>query len=220
MKAKLNTIISSDIKKLSYDDVWDALSYTDEDPSNKSNVILMYTGKSTPKTNHGGGTSNWNREHTYPKSNGGFKNTSASGYTDIHHLRPTNVLMNSLRGNLEFDNGGSATKYFPETGNKRSGSSFEPRDEVKGDVARIIFYMATRYEGNDPKTPDLELVKSVTNNGTAFGNVCTLLDWHKQDPVNAFEARRNNRIQEIQGNRNPFIDFPEYAEKLYRSSCN
>ncbi|MGR6838341.1 endonuclease I family protein [Aliivibrio wodanis] len=198
-----------------------ALDITDEDPNNPNNVILIYTGRSQEKGQKSGqgnlGQDNWNREHSYPKSNGGFNDKSAYGYTDIHHLRPSDESVNGARGNLEFDNGGTELSEAP--GNKRDSDSFEPRDEVKGDVARMMFYMATRYEGQDPKTPDLELVPSVTDNGNALGNVCALLEWHKQDSVDTFEFNRNSKIQNIQGNRNPFVDNPQWVESIFNKDC-
>ncbi|WP_019613127.1 endonuclease I family protein [Psychromonas ossibalaenae] len=226
LKAKLNQIISTGVTKLPYSssefDVWDALAVTDQDPDNENNVILMYTGRSQLITFSSSGNNDpdaWNREHTYPKSNGGFNDKSASGYTDIHHLRPTDASINNERGNLEFDNGGSATSESPDAGNKKTSTTFEPRDAVKGDVARMMFYMATRYEGHDLKTPDLELVSSVTDNSTAMGNVCTLLDWNIQDPVDTFESDRNDKIQKIQGNRNPYVDNPQWANEIFAKDC-
>lgn len=230
LKRKLNQIISIGHKRLPYTDnsspeamdVWKALMITDEDPNNPDNVILMYTGRSQSKQAKDNGSSDgdlWNREHTYPKSNGGFSKKAAFGFTDIHHLRPTDKSINAERDNLEFDRGGQPTKESPEAGNLVSSDSFEPRDEVKGDVARMMFYMATRYEGYDPLTPDLELVPSVTNNGTAFGNVCTLLEWNMDDPVDEFEYNRNGKIQLVQGNRNPFVDNPQWAEEIFRKDC-
>jgi endonuclease I len=227
LKAKLNQIISTGIKKLPYSssefDVWDALAVTDEDPDNENNVILIYTGRSQSKTFSSSGNNDpdaWNREHSYPKSNGGFNDKGASGYTDIHHLRPTDASINGERGNLEFDNGGTATNESPIAGNKKTNTTFEPRDAVKGDVARMMFYMATRYEGHDLITPDLELVTSVTNNNTAMGNVCTLLDWNTQDPVDIFESLRNAKIQEIQGNRNPYVDNPQWVDEIFAKDCH
>lgn len=228
LKAALNQIISTGITKLPYSsssfDVWDALDITDEDPNNSNNVILLYTGRSQAKGQKSGqgslGQDNWNREHTYPKSNGGFDNSNAYAYTDIHHLRPADESVNGRRGNLEFDNGGSEVTEAP--GNYVDSDSFEPRDAVKGDVARMMFYMATRYEGkdnSDPANPDLELVPAVTNNGTALGNVCVLLEWNSQDPVDNFEFERNAKIQKIQGNRNPFVDNPHWAESIFRKDC-
>lgn len=226
LKAKLNQIISTNVKKLPYSssefDVWDALAITDQDPDNPKNVILMYTGRSQLITFSSSGNNDpdaWNREHSYPKSNGGFNTKNASAYTDIHHLRPTDASINGERGNLEFDMGGSATKESPNAGNKVSSTTFEPRDAVKGDIARMMFYMATRYEGHDMITPDLELVTSVTNNGTAMGNVCTLLQWNAQDPVDDFELLRNDKIQKIQGNRNPYVDNPYWADEIFVKDC-
>ncbi|OLQ75576.1 ribonuclease [Photobacterium proteolyticum] len=225
LKAALNTIISTGIKKLPYSsssfDVWDALDITDEDPNNPDNVILIYTGRSQAKGQKTGqgslGGDNWNREHSYPKSNGGFNNKSAYGYTDIHHLRPSDETVNSTRGNLEYDYSENPVAESPE--NRYDSDSFEPRDAVKGDVARMMFYMATRYEGKDSITPDLELVPSVLNNGTALGNVCSLLEWNKLDPVDEFESNRNTKIQQIQGNRNPFVDNPQWADEIFAKNC-
>jgi len=210
LKKALHDIISEQ-KVLSYDDVWNALKYTDEDPSNPSNVILFYSGKSSPKTNSGGNVGNWNREHTWAKSHGNFGTSNGPG-TDIHHLRPTDVQVNSSRGNLDFDNGGSPVAGC--NGCLKDSDSFEPPNGVKGDVARILLYMATRYEAGDKV--DLELNDKV-NNGTApyHGKLSVLLQWHKQDPVDEYEKRRNERIYEIQGNRNPFIDHPEFVEKIW-----
>ncbi|MEZ8196338.1 endonuclease I family protein [Vibrio cortegadensis] len=229
LKLALNNIISTGITKLPYSsssfDVWDALMQTDEDPDNKDNVILMYTGRSQLKTFNASGNNDsdaWNREHSYPKSNGEFNDSRASAYTDIHHLRPTDASINSERSNLEFDNGGSPTIESPEAGNKKDSDSFEPRDAVKGDVARMMFYMATRYEGkdtDDASNPDLELVSSVTDNGSALGNVCRLLEWNTEDPIDDFEFKRNSKIQDIQGNRNPFVDNAQWAEVIFRKDC-
>lgn len=210
LKKALHDIIANQ-KVLSYDAAWDALRYTDEDPNNTNNVLLFYSGKSSPKTNNGGNVGNWNREHTWAKSHGNFGTSQGPG-TDIHHLRPTDVQVNSARGNLDFDNGGSPVAGC--NGCLKDADSFEPPNRVKGDVARILFYMATRYELGDKV--DLELNDKV-NNGTApyHGKLSVLLQWHLQDPVDDYEKRRNERIYEIQGNRNPFIDHPEWVETIY-----
>jgi len=210
LKKALHDIISVQ-KILSYDDAWDALRYTDEDPNNLNNVLLFYSGKSSPKSNNGGNVGNWNREHTWAKSHGNFGTSKGPG-TDIHHLRPTDVSVNSSRGNLDFDNGGSPVSGC--NGCLKDSDSFEPPNNVKGDVARILFYMATRYESGD--RVDLELNEKV-NNGTApyHGKLSILLQWHQQDPVDDYEKRRNDRIYEVQGNRNPFIDHPEWVETIY-----
>ncbi|HLP45041.1 MAG TPA: endonuclease, partial [Candidatus Kapabacteria bacterium] len=104
LKAVLHDIIKGN-KKYEYGEIWDILTYTDEDPKNKDNVILIYSGWSKPKLTHGGGPSQWNREHVWAKSHGQFETVKGPG-TDAHHLRPEDVTVNSERGNLEFNNGG------------------------------------------------------------------------------------------------------------------
>ncbi|CAM5274828.1 hypothetical protein SALBM217S_08328 [Streptomyces griseoloalbus] len=212
LKSALNSIVS-DQTKLSYSAVWDALKDTDEDPSNSGNVILLYSGVFRSKSANGGDTGDWNREHVWAKSHGDFGTSTGPG-TDIHHLRPTDVQVNSVRGNKDFDNGGSAVANGG--GSLTDSDSFEPRDAVKGDVARMIFYMAVRYEGADG-WPDLEPNDSV-NNGSApyIGKLAVLKEWNEQDPPDAFEQRRNDVIFEsYQHNRNPFIDHPEWVESIW-----
>ena len=213
LKAALHRIISSGVETLSYSQVWDALKQTDEDPNNPSNVILLYTGRSQSKDSNGGDPDQWNREHVWAKSHGDF-GTSAGPGTDVHHLRPTDVSVNSTRGNLDFDNGGQEVGEAP--GNYVDGDSFEPRDEVKGDVARMLFYMAVRYEGDDG-FPDLEVNDRVGNGSAPYmGKLSVLKQWHRQDPPDAFEQRRNDVIyNDIQHNRNPFIDHPEWVEEIW-----
>ncbi len=212
LKTALHNIID-DHTTLSYSGVWEALRYTDEDPANSNNVVLLYSGRSQSKYTNGGGVNDWNREHVWAKSHGDFGTAQGPG-TDLHHLRPTDVTVNSSRGNLDFDNGGSQHSEAP--GNYYDGDSWEPRDEVKGDVARMLFYMAVRYEGDSGEL-DLEL-NNYVNNGSSplHGKIEVLLDWHKQDPVDAFEINRNDIIfEQYQGNRNPFIDHPELAEMIW-----
>lgn len=214
LKAALHKIIR-DHKEYPYGAVWNILKYTDQDPDNPDNVIFFYTGWSKSRNHHGGGQSQWNREHVWAKSHGEFGTRKGAG-TDVHHLRPTDTSVNSRRSNLDFDVGGNL--YIDPDGATQcryDSDSFEPRDAVKGDVARMIFYMAVRYEGGEGE-PDLELNDRV-NNGRSprLGKLSVLLKWHKNDPPDDFERRRNDRIYEKQLNRNPFIDHPEYASIIW-----
>lgn len=211
LKTSLHDIID-DNTRLSYDAVWTALKDTDQDPSNTSNVIELYTGRSIAKSNNGGGTGQWNREHVFAQSRGDFT-TSAGPGTDLHHLRAEDVQVNGTRGNKDFDNGGSAvsgcTDCWTDT------DSFEPRDAVKGDVARMLFYMAVRYNGDDGFR-DLELSNVSGTAVPRLGDLDILLQWNAADPVDAFEMRRNDRIHaQWQGNRNPFVDHPEWAAAIW-----
>jgi len=212
LKAALHNIIKDHVE-YSYSDLRDfILENTDEDPANPDNVILIYSGISRPKSQFGGNAGDWNREHVWAKSHGDFGTVPPAG-TDAHHIRPSDVVINSTRGNLDFDNGGNPVANCP--GCKVDGDSFEPRDAVKGDVARMIFYMAVRYEGDEGE-PDLEVVDKVnTAPNPEHGKLSTLLAWHEQDTVDEFERNRNDVIYGYQQNRNPFIDHPEFVEDIW-----
>lgn len=206
-------------------DVWDILKQTDKDPNNSNNVILLYTGWSVNGAQEYNSGSGWTREHVWAKSRGNFGTSKGAG-TDIHHLRPCDVSVNSARNNRWFEE--APTQYFDggvATGSYYSTSQWiwEPRAEVKGDVARMLFYMVVRYEG-DSGEPDLELVDYLpTNNSTQdpiHAVLSTLLQWHIDDPVDAFEINRNNVIYTYQNNRNPFIDHPEYVCEIWGGTCS
>ena len=211
LRDELHEIID-DHTRLSYDQVWTALRDTDQDPNNSANVIELYSGRSISKNLNGGDADDWNREHVWAQSHGGF-GTSAGPGTDVHHLRPEDVTVNSTRGNKDFDLGGSAVSQCSDCWT--DSDSFEPRDAVKGDVARMLFYMAIRYEGDDG-FPDLEINNSINGSTPWHGKTSILLQWNAEDPVSTFEMRRNDRIHSTwQGNRNPFIDHPEWAESIW-----
>lgn len=212
LKLALHNIIDNHVE-YSYNNLRDfILKATDEDPDNSNNVILLYTGRSQAKNTFGGDPNEWNREHVWAKSHGGFGNTPPAG-TDAHHIRPTDVSVNGARGNLDFDMGGTPLPEAP--GCKKDGDSFEPRDEVKGDVARMLFYMAVRYDGSDG-VADLKLVDHVnTYPNPEHGKLQKLLDWHLTDPPDEFELNRHEVIYSYQQNRNPFIDHPEYVELIW-----
>ena len=217
LEAALHDIID-DNTQLSYDEVWDALQETDEDPANSSNVIELYSGTSISKDQHGGDVGDWNREHVWAKSHGDFGTAIGPG-TDIHHLRPADMQVNSTRNNKDFDDGGEEVDGAPD--NFTDDDSYEPSDEWKGDVARMIFYMDVRYSGDD-SYPDLE-VNDEVDNGSApnIGRVSVLLEWNELDPVSDFEQTRNDLIFENwQHNRNPFIDHPEFAAEIYGSGSD
>ncbi|MBT3169674.1 MAG: PKD domain-containing protein [Candidatus Cloacimonetes bacterium] len=214
LKFVLNNIIDNH-DELSYDDLRDfVLENTDEDPNNSNNLILFYTGRSQNKSTFGGGADQWNREHVWAKSHGDFGNNPPCG-TDAHHIRPTDASVNSTRGNKDFDDGGNAIYDNGYLAGWTDGDSWEPRDDVKGDVARIIFYMATRYEGEGGEL-DLEVIDAVnTDPNPQHGKLSTLLEWNTFDPPDEFEQNRNDQIYYYQDNRNPFIDHPEFVNYIW-----
>lgn len=148
----------------------------------------------------------------------GFPNESYEPYCDAHHLRPSTTKINSTRSNKDF---GEVPNATPDAyGNKTNNVLFEPRDEVKGDIARMMFYMETRYGSNTKY--NLKLVNSQTTSASdlngRFGNLETLIKWHYDDPVSKEEIYRNNVIfDNYQHNRNPYIDHPEYVDYVYPS---
>lgn len=181
---------------------------SDEDPGNSDNLVLVYTGRSITKTTDY--SSLLNREHTWAKSHGDL-GTSGPG-SDAHNLKPADQSVNSSRGNKDFDWG--TTTHSEATECKYTTDSWEPRDAVKGDIARIMFYMATRYEGENGE-PDLELVDYIPTSGSYFGKLSTLVDWHNSDTVDAFERNRNEVIYSYQNNRNPYIDNPQWVNQIW-----
>lgn len=201
-------------------DVWDILKETDRDTANTENVILFYSGWSVNAAQEYNNAKGWTRGRVWPKSHGDFGTGKGVG-TDVHHIRPVDLSVNSARGNKDFDWG--ETLYVDGDGPTQcysSSYSWEPRDIVKGDAARMLFYMAVRYEGENGE-PDLELINDIntsdyTEPGKGFhGRLSTLLEWHESDPVDSFEIRRNEVIYSYQQNRNPFIDNPEFVKKIW-----
>ncbi len=193
----------------SYSDCRDMASRTDSEGAD-GKISLLYTSVSVTRADFGGNTGTWNREHVWPKSLGGFDNSGAG--SDLHHIRPSDASINSRRGNLKFGNvvKGSDAKGSSlvggMSGGTYSGAYFETLDNVKGDVARICLYVYVRYGGELPKC------NSITN---VFQSVDVLLEWCELDPVDEWEMSRNNVVEDIQGNRNVFIDYPEYAWLIF-----
>jgi len=195
----------------SYDGLKSAYKTTDVDPNNPANVLLCYTGTSRTYNNM---ANNINREHVWPNSKGVGKSGPGS---DAHHLRPCDLSLNSSRGNLDFDevsNGRYASENGITTQNKVGSNAFEPQDSAKGNIARIIFYVGMHY-GPD-SSYNLTIVDTIGNGkGKSIGKLSTLLKWNLEHPVGMDERRRNEAAQVIQGNRNPFIDHPEFACKIW-----
>lgn len=220
LRTALNEAAARSHTRMSYAQVWDGIKYSDEDPANSNNVILIYTGRSQAKTYNASGSNDqnaWNREHCWPKSHG-FASESQWAHTDLHHLRAADVSVNSTRGDKEYDNGGTQIGEAP--GNYTDADSFEARNAVKGDLARMMFYMAVRYDGGDNTgVGNLELQNTTTTSGNYMGKLCTLVQWHRQDPVSADEIRRHARIVEKQKNRNPFVDNPDWVEQVFGAAC-
>ncbi len=186
-----------------------------EDPANPENVMTIYARKSVPKTNFAQGAVDvaWDREHVVPQAFGARGGEYAR--SDLHNLFPSVRFVNSARGHLYFDDSdGKAEepRYAPLC--SYDEDSWEPPEEIKGDLARIAFYMDMRYDGSDsPK--DISLGEVPNMEEGVFAKLSTLLRWHREDPVSDEERRRNDLIFSAQGNRNPFVDRPEFVDEVY-----
>ena len=207
----------------SYSNAILALFLLHRDPSNANNLILIYTGVSVPGAWDSGAT--WNREHTWPDSRG--LGGSGMDYTDLHQLRPCNPSVNGSRGNDPFGvGGGSYWDPQPSTNPSLGPGSYVPGTNDRGEMARAMMYMDVRYDGGDSGTVDLVLVNGFPA-GNQMGDLAQLLEWHYTDPVNDTERLRNHLVfsntdnpSYFQGNRNPFVDRPEFVWALWGTSPN
>lgn len=217
LKQALQDIVANplEVRAQTYSDVIDILKEADVNPENSNQVWLVYSEEGRAKLDFQTSsinTNKWNREHTYPRSRGGFfsieEDDIADGIevywetkadsirhanSDAHGLRAADALENSSRSNLH---------YGQYVGPEGTLGSF------RGDVARSVFFLAVRYNG-------LEIVNGYPDIEGQLGDLSTLLDWHRNDPPDDFEMQRNNVVYEWQNNRNPFIDAPDLVEYLW-----
>jgi endonuclease I len=240
----VQTVTKTGYSSLGYDGLWGAYPYTDVHENGYVwDMYSDCTWKSI-NSNHCGSYKNecdcYNREHSIPKS--WYGGTTSGPGCDIFHLVPTDGKVNGVRSNYPFGEVSSAD--YNKHGNKRgsaksititggntiagntgtnisaSGTVFEPRDEYKGDFARGYMGALLKWAGDKDFT-DGEGSKTFTTNYStgSFGltkyGVALLMKWHRQDPVSQKEIDRNNGIQQTQGNRNPFIDYPYLAEYIW-----
>ena len=200
------------------------------DTDNEGYIIDIYSNCRYRPSDSGSSASHvgegYNREHSFPRS--WFNGAVAPMNTDVFHVYPTDIKVNSQRGNDPYGvcangtrlsygsyvaKGKSGTCTYPGY----SGTVFEPDDEYKGDLARTYFYMATCYKNELPSWPGSAQLDYKTNKYKAFSTwtINMLMEWTRLDPVSDKEIKRNEAIYGIQGNRNPFIDHPELAEYIW-----
>ena len=226
-EALATKIITTHTNNLSYTPgIWNAVMVTDMNPIDNSEVLLIYgfeNGSDSNSTNdrerniNDNCTSNscvglWNREHVYPTSLAtpdlDQDGTNGPPYADAHNLRPCDSQRNSSRGNK---------KFIAGSGNSGpTGTGWYPGDEWKGDVARIIMYMYLRY---DERTLPSN-VGFGSNSDTPDDMIDLFLQWNADDPVSTIEKQRNpyhenTSNSDAQGNRNPFIDNPRLATRIW-----
>lgn len=209
-------ITSTHKKQTSYSGLLSVYRTSDVDPTNSNNILWFYTGTSVKMpSNFSGGT---NREHVWPKQAGAAFPASSECGSDAHHLRPANNNLNSSRGNHNFGEvattNGNIVKEAGSTSYKylcyQANSTFYPGEHYRGATARILMYVQTRWG-------DKFNLKFVLGTGYSktIGDVEDLMKWHYMEPPTEEERIRNEAVYAVQGNRNPFIDHPEYATKIY-----
>ncbi|MDK2970961.1 MAG: hypothetical protein PWP23_716 [Candidatus Sumerlaeota bacterium] len=216
LKLELRAIISGQrgypVSALSYDGARDKLLES-VDNVGGGKVRMLYSNDERP-------TGEWNvtinREHTWPQSYGAGVSPKKS---DMHHLFLCDMSLNSSRSNDLYGDVGSigpVTNYtgLPDDQNYSVGSTWQVSVNHRGDVARAILYMDVRYA-------DLSLVsRGETPGANQMGYLDDLLLWHEQDPPDAFEAQRNDRVFVYQNNRNPFVDNPSWVGLVYGTATS
>lgn len=222
LKTALHNIISKKKHSPSYDELLELYKKTDTRPDGKVRDWYSNTTNFTHIADKAGSYKKegdvYNREHTVPQSWGPPK-------ADIMHVVPTDGYVNNRRGNLPFGEVGNATytsnNSYCKLGSCKTpgytGTVFEPNDEVKGDIARIYFYMATCYEDQAPSW-------SGVFGGSKYQPMQAwtydmMVRWSKLDPVDDVERARNNAVAapDVQGNRNPFVDYPGLEDYVWGS---
>lgn len=225
LRVSLYTIIKSHTS-LSYSALWNSFYTTDVRPDNgkvwdiysdnPDGVTAYYFNFGSDQCgNYSGEGDCYNREHSVPKS---WFNDATPMYTDLFHLYPTDGWVNNKRGNLplgEVNNPSwtstNGSKVGPCVTAGYNGTVFEPNDAYKGDLARTYFYMTVCYMDKN-----LGYEQSMFTGGSLKPWALNmLLRWHEDDPVSLKEYERNNAVYALQGNRNPFIDFPELVDKIF-----
>lgn len=227
LRIALHQIIKNHTVK-SYGSLWSAFHQTDkksngqvwdiysDNPNGQPPYIYHFGTDQCGQYNQEGDC--YNREHSWPKS---YFNNSAPMNSDLFHIYPTDGFVNGKRSNYSYGMVGASNPWYSQNGSKLgmsdpsigySGIVFEPIDDYKGDLARTYFYMSTRYYSEDGGWQSWPMANGADLTPWA---AAMLLEWHIADPVSSKEIDRNNAIYEIQNNRNPFIDHPEFADCIW-----
>jgi len=219
-------------------DTWDILKLADEDPTDSTKILDIYKNHSYIKgeeQDNGSCSTCYNREHSWPNTYG-FSNSGDTPYTDCHHLFLSDKGYNSDRGSLPYGDCSSGCSEDPTEVNNGTGGAgmsnwydgnvWETWPGRRGDVARAQFYMDVRYEGDVPGEPDLvltdnpALIQSTSGSPAYMGLKSTLLQWSEDDPVDDLERQHNDVVYSYQGNRNPFVDHPEWIACVFEGVCS
>jgi len=249
LKTKLHDIISTKVYNYHYDDLKTTVNQTDLDKyyENDGTILDIYSEKPNGPDAYSYTSANligsanaeglgWNREHMMPQSS---FNSAYPMYSDLFFVVPTDARINQLRSNYPYAKAGSTVYYNFTNGSKQAsngtpnasytGRVFEPIDEFKGDVARTLLYFAVRYEGklgafnfstNADPTKDQNPLDGSEEKAYENWYIAMLVNWHQLDPVSQREIDRNNAVFNLQKNRNPFIDHPEWISSIWNQTID
>ena len=228
LQKSLSTILN-DANDVGYNGLWNFYKTTDRRSDGKVwdmySDVTNYTFGTDQCGSYGVEGDCYNREHSVPKS---WFNKQSPMVSDIWHVYPTDGKINGMRSNNPFGEVGSGASSSKNEFSKwgkcvtpgYSGTVFEPNDEYKGDFARTYFYFATRYKGVATSGQGALVFTSTYPYITGW-QLDMLLRWHKKDPVSPKELDRNEAVYDSrQGNRNPFIDYPELVDLIFGDSRN
>ena len=198
LQSALKSIINTNSVSVSYD--WSRYEAADEDPNNSNNVILVYARTSVAKSAHVSGNTGWNREHTFPAS----KLSNSQAEKDNHIIFASDNKVNGARSNIKMGVVTGGTVVNDYNGNattcRKTSSLFDPNNVARGIVARSTMYAAAMYD-YDPEDN--------------FESIATMLRWHLEYQPTSQDITRNNTVYSNQKNRNPFVDHPEYACRIW-----
>lgn len=229
LKSALHNIIKNHTV-LTYADLWTAFQQTDKKPDNTVWDIYTDVPGGVPAIsfqfvvnqcgNYNAEGDCYNREHTWPKEKFGGDDTYPM-YSDLHQVYPTDGWVNNKRAAYPYGNVNTVTYTSVSNQSKLGNSStysgytdkvFEPVDSFKGDLARAYFYMSTRYQNEDAGWDNWTMANGAELTQDA---ISLLLSWHHNDPVSQKETDRNAAVALLQNNRNPFIDYPLFADCIW-----
>lgn len=219
VKSQLNALMNSTLKPIATysPETWEAIKTVDANPKNPNEVMMIY-GYSNSETDTkyhltrdnslqqtgSACTNRWNREHVFARSLANPTLDTTPNNTDIHNLHAADCALNAAKESKKFTSGSGKGDAIPT-------NLFYPGDEWKGDVARIMMYMYLTYPSQ------CQVINTGTGSKSYSPDMLDLfLQWNVEDPPSEFEVQRNNKVQTIQGNRNPFIDNPAIATLIWK----
>lgn len=227
LKQAVHTIVNNQVKMLSYGagdaKTWWGFYITDRTPD--GHVRDRYSSERFDFNSRGESVSGMNIEHSFPKSWWG--KTENNAYKDLYNLMPCQTTINTHKNNYPMANvdvewrGNGVTKVGTRAGDPTSQEYryWEPADQWKGDFARGYFYMATAYQNLTWSGDQGPRILTTEAYPTLKEWAYTLyLDWSEADKVDDIETTRNNSVERLQGNRNPFVDFPNLAQYIWGDS--